>query len=118
MSQIKQRNWIYKCYEKEILYLQRRGNTLLQAINQQETRMNQAKQQNLQPNKNELYTLEHNIKMLLRMLALINTYQYFQSKNEPLTIANYVWLNEICDNCYLNLLERFCLKLKLKLKNV
>ena len=39
MSQVKQRNWIYKGYEKEILYLQWRGNKLLEEINQHETKM-------------------------------------------------------------------------------
>ena len=74
MSQVKQRNWIYKDYEREILSLQTQGDALLQQIKQHETKMNQAKQQNLQPNQNDLYTLDQMIKMLLRMLALIDSY--------------------------------------------
>ena len=58
-------NRIYKSYQREILYLQRHGNKLLQKIKQQEIKMNQRKQQNLQPNEKDLYTLNEKIKKLL-----------------------------------------------------
>ena len=72
MSQIKQRNRIYKDYERKILFLQREGDALLQKIKQQETKMNRAKQQKLQPDQNNLYTLNEMIKKSLKMLSLIH----------------------------------------------
>lgn len=51
---LRQRNWIYKSYERQILHFQRQGNRLLQIINIHETRMNIRRRQNLQPDQNEL----------------------------------------------------------------
>ena len=118
MSQVKQRNWIYKDYEREILSLQTQGDALLQKIKQQETKMSRAKQQNLQPNQNDLYTLDQMIKMLLRMLALIDSYRYFQARNEPMTDKNRPWFYDIANNYYLNTLQRFVLKLKVRVNQL
>ena len=118
MSQVKQRNHIYKSYEREILSLQTQGDALLQKIKQQETKMNRAKQQNLQPNQNDLYTLDQMIKMLLRMLALIDSYRYFQARNEPMTDKNRPWFYDTANNYYLNTLQRFVLKLKVRVNQL
>ena len=118
MSQVKQRNHIYKSYEREILSLQTQGDALLQKIKQQETKMNRAKQQNLQPNQNDLYTLDQMIKMLLRMLALIDSYRYFQARNEPMTDKNRPWFYNIANNYYLNTLQCFVLKLKVRVNQL
>ena len=118
MSQVKQRNHIYKSYEREILSLQTQGDALLQQIKQHETKMNRAKQQNLQPNQNDLYTLDQMIKMLLRMLALIDSYRYFQARNEPMTDKNRPWFYDIANNYYLNTLKRFVLKLKVRVNQL
>ena len=118
MSQVKQRNHIYKSYEREILSLQTQGDALLQKIKQQETKMNRAKQQNLQPNQNDLYTLDQMIKMLLRMLALIDSYRYFQARNEPMTDKNHPWFYYVANNYYLNTLKRFVLKLKVRVNQL
>ena len=118
MSQVKQRNWIYKDYEREILSLQTQGDALLQQIKQHETKMNRAKQQNLQPNQNDLYTLDQMIKMLLRMLALIHGYRYFQARNEPMTDKNRSWFYDIANNYYLDTLKRFVVKLKVRVNQL
>ena len=117
MSRVKQRNHIYKGYEREILSLQTQGDALLQKIKQQETKMNRAKQQTLQPNQNDLYTLDQMIKMLLRMLALIDSYRYFQARNEPMTDKNRSWFYDIANNYYLNTLKRV-LKLKVRVNQL
>ena len=118
MSEVKQRNWIYKDYEREILSLQTQGDALLQQIKQHETKMNRAKQQNLQPNQNDLYTLDQMIKMLLRMLALIDSYRYFQARNEPMTDKNRLWFYKIANDYYLSTLQRFVLKLKVRVNQL
>ena len=80
---------IYRNYEKEILYLRRHGDKLLQKIKQKEIKMNRRKQQNLQPTQKALKKLNEMIEKLLRMLAFINSCLYFQIIiKEPLTINN------------------------------
>ena len=103
---IKQRNWIYKGYEREILHFQRQGDTLLQIINIHETRMNIRRRQNLQQDQNDLIYLYEMTKNMLRIITLINCYRYFQSRNEPLTERNHCWFYEICNNYYLDLLRQ------------
>ena len=80
---------IYRNYEKQILYLRRRGDELLQKIKKKEIKMNQRKQQHLQPTQRSLKTLNKMIEKLLRMSALINSSLYFQIViKEPLTVNN------------------------------
>ena len=112
MSKVMLENQIYKSYEREILYLQRHGNKLLQKIKQQETKMNQRKQQNLQPNRKDLYTLNRMIKKLLRMLAFIKGYQYFQKIKQPLSYDNETFFYQITNNYYEDLLQRVVMCLR------
>ena len=114
MSQVKQQNWIYNNYEQEIVFFQKKGNALLQKINQHETILNQRKQQKLQPNQNDLNMLHQMVKTLLAMLTLINSYRYFQSINQPLTDKNEFWFYQIYNNYYLDTMKRFNEKLKTK----
>ena len=107
-------NQIYKSYDREILYLKRHGNKLLQKIKQKETTMNQRKQQNLQPNRRDLFTLNRMIKKLLRMSAMIKSYQYFQIINEPLSYENETFFYQVVNNYYEDILQRFVLKVKVK----
>ena len=118
MSRVMQQNQIYKSYEREILYLQRRGSKLLQKIKQQEMKMNRRKQQNLQPNQKDLYTLNQMIKKLLRMIAFIDTYRYFQIINEPLSYQNQTFFYEVANNYYEDTLQRFVLKVKARVNQL
>ena len=118
MSQIKQRNRIYKDYERKIRFLQREGDALLQKIMQQETKMNRTKQQKLQPDQNNLYTLNEMIKKSLKMLSLIHCYRYFQARNEPKTDENRFWFRDVVNNYYLNTLRRFVIKLKVRVNEL
>ena len=43
MSEVKMQKKIYESYEREILYLRRHGNKLLQKIKQKEIKMNRRK---------------------------------------------------------------------------
>ena len=111
MSRVKQRNHIYKSYEREILSLQTQGDALLQQIKQQESKLNRAKQQNLQLNQNDLHTLEQMIKKFLRMLALLDSYRYFQAKNEPITDKNCHWFYYVTNEHFSNRLQHFVQKI-------
>ena len=118
MLRVMQQNQIYKSYEREKLYLRRQGSKLLQKIKQQEMKMNQRKQQNLQPNQKDLYTLNQMIKKLLRMIAFIDTYRYFQIINEPLSYQNQTFFYEIANNYYEDTLQRFVLKVKARVNQL
>ena len=116
MSQ--QQNWIYKSYQKEIVYLRWKGDELLKEINQYESKLNQLKKQKIQPNKENLDKLDLMIKQLLYMLALIYTYQYFQSQNKPLTSFGYVYFNNTINSYYVNTLRCFNVKLKARINKL
>ena len=64
-------------YEVQIYQLRVHGDVLLQRIKMLEIKMNQIKQQNQQPNQQDINSLNAMVKKLLGMLAQINTYQYF-----------------------------------------
>ena len=115
---IKQRNHIYKSYEREILSLKTQGGVLLQQIQQQESKLHQPKQQNLQVNQNDIHTLEQMIKKFLRMLALIDSYRYFQAKNEPITDKNCHWFYYVTNECFSNRLQHFVQKLRVGLNQL
>ena len=108
---LRQRNWIYKSYERQILHFQRQGNRLLQIINIHETRMNIRRRQNLQPDQNELNYLFEMTKNMLRIICLVRCYRYFQSINELLTERNHAWFCEILNNLYIDLLRQINAKL-------
>ena len=110
MSKVKLQ--LYESYEKEILYLQKQGKKLLQEIKRHETKMNQRKQQNLQPNLISLNKLNQMIKKLLRMLAFIDTYGYFQLINEPLSFTNQTFFYCVANQYYEDILQSFLLRVK------
>ena len=105
---------IYRNYEKEILYLRRHGDKLLQKIKHKEIKMNRRKQQNLQPTQRALKKLNEMIEKLLRMLAFINNCLYFQIIiKEPLTINNnQTFFYQVANDYYEDILKRFVLIIK------
>ena len=112
MPRVKLQTQIYKSYQKEILYLRKQGDKLLQEIKRKEIKMNQKKQKKLPQNPKNLLRLNNMIKKLLRMLGLIDSYRYFQIINEPLTYENQNFLYQVANDYYEDLLHRFLLKLK------
>ena len=116
MSQvnIEQQHPIYESYEQEILFIKTQAGVLLQQIQQQESKLHQAKQQNLQVNQNDIDTLEQIIRKFLRMLALIDSYRFFQAKNEPITDQNCHWFYCVTDGCFSNRLQHFLQELQLR----
>ena len=105
---------IYKSYEQEILFLKVEAGMLLEQIKEQEMKLYQAKQQNLQVNSNDLNTLEQIIRKFIRMLALIDAYRFFQGKNQPITDLNCHWFYFVTDGCFSNRLQQFLEELQLR----
>ena len=102
---------IYRSYQKEIYFLQKKGNELLQEINQHETKMNKKKQQKLQPDERDLYQLDKMIKSMLKLMAVIESYRYLQLLKMPLTNENMLLFYSKTNYCYNDLLQRSMLKL-------
>ena len=102
---------IYRNYEKQMLYLRRHGDKLLQRIKNKEIKMNQRKQQHLQPTQESLKTLNKMIEKLLRISAFINSLLHFQIViKEPLTINNnQILFYQITNDYYQHILRRFVL---------
>ena len=76
--------------------------------------MNRIKQQNQPANQQNINSLNAMVKKLLRMLAKINTYQFFENRNEQWNCVNGIYFNQICDNHFENLIQSFIRKLKLR----
>ena len=59
------------------------------------------------------------IKKLLRMLAFIDSYQYFQIIKEPLTYNNNeTFFYEVANDYYEDALQRFVLKVNVRVKQL
>ena len=101
-------------YEVQIYQLRVHGDVLLQRIKMLEIKMNQIKQQNQQPNQQDINSLNAMVKKLLGMLAQINTYQYFQITNEPFFVCNGPYFNQMCNNHFQSLIQRFIRQLRIK----
>ena len=101
-------------YEIQRRYLRMQGDVLLQRIKMLEIKMNRIKQQNQPANQQNINSLNAMVKKLLRMLAKINTYQFFENRNEQWNCVNGIYFNQICDNHFENLIQSFIRKLKLQ----
>ena len=78
----------FTSFENEIRFLEKEGAMLLGQVQIQENYMNHKQNQNLKVDRYDLNELQEMVEKFLRILALIDAYQYFQSKNETLTDDN------------------------------
>ena len=78
----------YTSFENEIRFLEKEGAMLLGQVQIQENYMNHKQNQNLKVDRYDLNELQEMVEKFLRILALIDAYQYFQSKSEMLTDEN------------------------------
>ena len=110
-----QQQSIYESYEQEILFLETQAGVLFQQVEAHEAKLYQTKQQKLQVNDNDIKTLEQMIRKFLRMLALIDSYRFFQSKNQGITDQNCDWFYCVTDGCFSNRLQHFLQELQLRI---
>ena len=76
--------------------------------------MNKRKQQNEEADPKDINSLNAMVKKLLRMLAKINTYEYYQLTNEPFIRVNDFYFNHIFNNYFEDYIRRFITQLRLK----
>ena len=101
-------------YELQIHHLRTQGDVLLQQIKSLEIRMNRRKQQNQEASPQNLNSLHAMVKKLLHMLSTINTYEYFKIMNVPFSCINDNYFNQVCNNNFNILIQRFITKLRLR----
>ena len=101
-------------YQERIQSLRSHGDILLQRIKKLEIKMNLTKQQNQEPNQQEIDSLNAMVKKLLKMLAQINTYEYFKLTNEPFIFTDNFFFHQMCNSYFEDYIRRFITKLRLK----
>ena len=99
-------------FENEIHFLEKEGSILLAQIQIQEEYMSK-KQKVDQYDLNELQEM---IEKFLRLLSLVDAYQYFQSKNEILSDENLGNFLFIVNNDYSVRINKFINDLKMEMK--
>ena len=104
--------WIWELYQNEINYFERKTDKLLVEIIIHETQMEKRKQQKLQPNEEDISQLHKMIISMLKSIAIIETYRYFQMLKILLTDQNMRLFYFKRDQHFENLLMVFLLKIK------
>ena len=97
----------FTSFENEIRFLEKEGAMLLGQVQIQENYMNHKQNQNLKVDRYDLNELQEMVEKFLRILALIDAYQYFQSKNETLTDDNIGRFLFIVNDDYSLRIEKF-----------
>ena len=101
-------------YQNRIYFLRSHGNILLNRIKMLEIKMNKKKQQNKEADQKDINSLNAMVKKLFRMLAEINTCQYFELTNKPFIHVNDFYFNQICNKYFEDYIRRFITQLRLK----
>ena len=111
-NQIDFKKETFTSFENEIRFLEKEGAMLLGQVQIQENYMNHKQNQNLKVDRYDLNELQEMVEKFLRILALIDAYQYFQSKNEMLTDENIGRFLFIVHDDYSLRIEKFIKDLK------
>ena len=104
----------FTSFENEIRFLEKEGAMLLGQVQIQENYMNCKQQQNVKVDRYDLNELQKMVEKFLHILALIDAYQYFQSKNEMLTDENIGRFLFIVNDDYSLRINKFINDLKAK----
>ena len=104
----------FASFENEIRFLEKEGAMLLGQVQIQENYMNHKQNQNLKVDRYDLNELQEMVEKFLRILSLIDAYQYFQSKNEMLTDENIGRFLFIVNDDYSLRIQKFINYLKAK----
>ena len=99
-------------FENEIRFLEKEGSILVAQIQIQEEYM--SKKQKV--DRYDLNELQEMIEKFLRLLSLVDAYQYFQSKNEILSDENLGNFLFIVNNDYSVRINKFINDLKMEMK--
>ena len=108
----------FTSFENEIRFLEKEGAISLAQIQIQEEYIHCKKQQSVKVDRYDLNEMDQMVKKFLRILALIDAYKYFQSKNEMITDENLDRFLFVVNNDYVVRINKFINDLKSKMKDV
>ena len=108
----------FTSFENEIRFLEKEGAISLAQIQIQEEYIHCKKQQSVKVDRYDLNEMDQMVKKFLRILALIDAYKYFQSKNEMITDENVDRFLFVVNNDYIVRINKFMNDLKSKMKDV
>ena len=80
--------WIWQHYQNEINFFERKADEILVETVMHEITMDKRKQQQLQPTKEDIDQLLKLIVKMLKAIAVVETYRYFQMLKILLTNQN------------------------------
>ena len=104
--------WIWQHYQNEINFFERKADKILVETIIHETKMDKRKQQQLQPTKEDIDQLLKLIVKMLKAIAVVETYRYFQMSKILLTNQNTNLFYDKRNGHFENLLMVFILKIK------
>ena len=104
--------WIWQHYQNEINFFDRKADEILVDTIIHETKMDKRKQQQLQPTKEDIDQLLKLIVKMLKAIAVVETYRYFQMSKILLTNQNTNLFYDKRNQHFENLLMVFILKIK------
>ena len=103
--------WIWQLCENEINFFEKKADEILVETMIHETKMERRKQQQLEPTKEDIDELVRLITKMLKTIAIIETYRYFQML-QILPTQNIPLFYSKKDEHFENLLMVFVLKIK------
>ena len=103
---------IWKFYEKEIIFFETKTTELLLKTILHETKIEKMKQQKLRISEEDIDQLLELIKLTLKMIAVVETYKYFQMLRIPPSEENNEMFYARREQHFENLLIIFYLKVK------
>ena len=104
--------WIWQHYQNEINFFERKADEILVETIIHETKMDKRKQQQLQLTKKDIDQLLNLIVKMLKTIAVVETYRYFQMSKILLTNQNMSFFYDKRNQHFENLLMIFVLKIK------
>ena len=104
--------WIWQHYQNEINFFERKADEILVETIIHETKMDKRKQQQLQVTEQDIDQLLKLIVKMLKAIAIIETYRYFQMTKILLDNQNTNLFYAKRDQHFENLLMVFLLKVK------
>ena len=103
---------IWKFYQKEIIFFETETTKLLLKTMLHESKIEKMKQQKLRISDEDIDQLHELIKLTLKAIAIVDTYQYFQMLGIPPSEENNELFYAMREQQFENLLMVFLLKVK------
>ena len=109
---------LWKFYQNEIMFFERKTDELFTETMLQEIEINKRRKKKLKPAKDDIKRLKNLIASLLKAVAIVETYRYFQAIEIVPTDQNRQWFYAKREQTFDELLIIFLSKIKREKENV